>query len=88
VAVTATKPTSSDPVRVARSRVAIASRRFVKMLDPQRLADAQRDLNYAKLRKAIEVSAESEWPLEPEQRRELAGLLYPEGAPIPRRRKR
>lgn len=63
---------SKDPVRVATSRLAIATR-WGK--DEDTLTAARRDLTEAKLERAIREAVASAPPLTPAQRDRLATLL-------------
>lgn len=63
---------SKDPVRVARARVALESR---KVGDPARLHEARRVLTAAKLERAIHEALAATPPLTLDQRTTLASLL-------------
>lgn len=66
-----------DPVRMAHSRVATASR---KGADPLALPVAKRDLTAAKLERAIREAIAAAPPLTDDQRTRLGRLLTSGGA--------
>jgi hypothetical protein len=66
---------STDPVRVARSRVGVASRKYVKVRDPERLRKAKLDLNAAVLERHILDVLAAEPSITQKDRKRLASLL-------------